>query len=185
MKIYLIFFLFLSACTSIDQKVYFVRENNLEYYKRENNIESERLREYIVVSLSRNIPIKNHPEIYLSDTLFHAWGYFSEMDKIGEKMDDSIFKEAILDLSNYHKKDIPINFSQFDSLKDISILPLNSCSDCGGYTYSLPGYSKDSTHLCFIYSYFCGSLCGEIGIIFLKKKGNEWIFIYKDIFEMS
>ena len=105
-------------------------------------------------------------------------------------MKDTLWSEALLDLSNIKRIETEINFAQLKSIKKLDIKPGRLVREKRNlkhwlYYLSLPGYSKDSTRMCFQSSYYCGSLCAAIIVVFFEKENGKWVFKFEEIIMIS
>lgn len=153
--------------------------NSAYYFSREKNSESEFLNEYLFNYIKKCEPYLD-ANIYLYDTLYGVTEVTSlDLIKYSVNMKDEKCREAMLDLSNKRDIKVGINFSQLSNLDEMKIIPGTvEKADYKNwkFSFSLPGFSKDSTCICFTRSYYCGPLCACFSYIFMKKNNNTWSF---------
>ncbi|MCX6153246.1 MAG: hypothetical protein NT007_03700 [Candidatus Kapabacteria bacterium] len=155
-------------------------------YHRENNPESQLLNEYIIAFIENTEPFHFGDNIFLEDSLYYRKKPFCCFDI--SKYPDSLFREAHLDLKDSKGTNIGINFSQLKNLSNLKVYPGKPKESDGNnwsFRISLPGFSKDSTHIVFISSYYCGPLSASIDVNFMKKVNGEWIYVGRRNIMMS
>lgn len=149
-----------------------------KYYNREYNVESKILNEYLYSFIEKTEPYHQGSKIYLHDELYVPKESYCCENL--ENYPDSLFLEAHLNLKSLKNSSIPINFSQLTRLTEYRIYPDNRDKyDYNNWEYEIsrPGFSKDSTHIVFISSYYCGSLCASIDLNFMKITNGKWILV--------
>jgi hypothetical protein len=166
--------------------------SSVNYFDRALNKESEMLNKYLYEFLynSEGYSPKGS-EIHLDDVLWALNSGERKMIKdIAAKYKDTLIVQALMDLSTKSGSPLPINFTQLTDMKEIRIIPglYNGSKESGYWNYSLSqaGFSKDSTRLCFIASYYCGPLCNAEMIVFMgKDEIGKWVYMFHEILTIS
>ncbi len=165
-------------------------KNYDEFYQREPNKETELLNEYLTPFFQSTQPPTSN--VYLNDTLKPVSKEFStQLYGYSLNYPDSSFRDALLDLSGLLKEAKPICFSQLNKIEHIKIIPkikdeeINSEDLTCIYNFSLPGFNKDSTKMCYTYSYFCYRGVSIFSIIFMEKSYGVWKFVKKQVITQS
>ena len=167
-------------------------KNYEEFYKRQPNKETELFNEYLTPFFKATQPSDRTTNVYLRDSLKPVSERFGRSIELNLSLfKDSSFIEALLDLSNFSRKAKPICFSQLNKIEHIKIIPLKVGDeidfdyDNWEYSFSLPGFNKDSTKMCYTYSYYCGSLCAIFSLILMEKKDGKWVFVKEQVIMQS
>lgn len=166
--------------------------SSVNYYDRALNKESEMLNRYLYEFLSNSEGYSpKGSEIHLDDVLWALnSGERKMLKEITAKYKDTLIAQALMDLSTKSGSMLPINFTQLTDMKEIRIIPglYSGSKESGYWNYSLSqtGFSKDSTRLCFISSYYCGPLCSAEMIVFMgKDEQGKWVYMFHEILTIS